>query len=98
MNLRLLLYQPFYLSVSSSAAATVCFFKQNTAYELTYGDWSSDVCSSDLRGSPRKQRDSRHRTIRRLPFTERLTLHNRYWHETWARRRTRARSSRPTGL
>src|SRR6059036_4317587 len=24
------------------------FFKQKTAYELTYGDWSSDVCSSDL--------------------------------------------------
>src|ERR1051325_4613540 len=28
----------------------VCFFffKQKTAYEITYGDWSSDVCSSDL--------------------------------------------------
>src|SRR6187401_884345 len=26
------------------------FFKQKTAYELTYGDWSSDVCSSDLTG------------------------------------------------
>src|SRR6059036_2621845 len=25
------------------------FFKQKTAYEITYGDWSSDVCSSDLR-------------------------------------------------
>ena len=24
------------------------FFKQKTAYEITYGDWSSDVCSSDL--------------------------------------------------
>src|SRR6059036_4094001 len=24
------------------------FFKQQTAYEITYGDWSSDVCSSDL--------------------------------------------------
>src|SRR5213595_1738324 len=24
------------------------FFKQKTAYELTEGDWSSDVCSSDL--------------------------------------------------
>src|SRR6187401_2863106 len=29
------------------------FFKQKTAYEITYGDWSSDVCSSDLvPGSP----------------------------------------------
>src|ERR1051325_5416012 len=24
------------------------FFKQKTAYVITYGDWSSDVCSSDL--------------------------------------------------
>src|SRR3546814_5799248 len=27
------------------------FFKQNTAYELRISDWSSDVCSSDLRGA-----------------------------------------------
>src|SRR3546814_4764502 len=25
-----------------------CFFKQKTAYEMRIGDWSSDVCSSDL--------------------------------------------------
>ena len=24
------------------------FFKQKTAYEIVIGDWSSDVCSSDL--------------------------------------------------
>ena len=24
------------------------FFKQKTAYEMILGDWSSDVCSSDL--------------------------------------------------
>src|SRR5213079_3528421 len=24
------------------------FFKQKTAYEITTGDWSSDVCSSNL--------------------------------------------------
>ena len=24
------------------------FFKQKTAYEIDLGDWSSDVCSSDL--------------------------------------------------
>ena len=24
------------------------FFKQKTAYEILNGDWSSDVCSSDL--------------------------------------------------
>ena len=27
----------------------VFFFKQKTAYEIGTGDWSSDVCSSDLR-------------------------------------------------
>src|SRR6188768_4308670 len=26
------------------------FFKQKTAYEMSIGDWSSDVCSSDLDG------------------------------------------------
>ncbi len=26
----------------------VFFFKQKTAYEIAHGDWSSDVCSSDL--------------------------------------------------
>src|SRR5213595_3669778 len=35
----------------------VCFFffKQKTAYEITEGDWSSDVCSSDL--DARAERD-----------------------------------------
>src|SRR5213082_2116160 len=27
------------------------FFKQKTAYEIVSGDWSSDVCSSDLAGN-----------------------------------------------
>src|SRR3546814_10827250 len=27
------------------------FFKQKTAYEMRISDWSSDVCSSDLRNS-----------------------------------------------
>ena len=26
----------------------IFFFKQKTAYEIGTGDWSSDVCSSDL--------------------------------------------------
>src|SRR3546814_2066566 len=29
----------------------VFFFKQKTAYEMRISDWSSDVCSSDLRES-----------------------------------------------
>src|SRR3546814_1388599 len=35
----------------------LCFFlffvKQKTAYEMRISDWSSDVCSSDLRSRPR---------------------------------------------
>src|SRR6187200_151303 len=30
------------------------FFKQKTAYEIVSGDWSSDVCSSDLAFEPKK--------------------------------------------
>jgi glycine cleavage system aminomethyltransferase T len=26
----------------------IFIFKQKTAYEIQFGDWSSDVCSSDL--------------------------------------------------
>src|SRR3546814_5805552 len=29
------------------------FFKQKTAYEMRISDWSSDVCSSDLKKPPR---------------------------------------------
>src|SRR3546814_8992735 len=28
----------------------IFFFKQKTAYEMRISDWSSDVCSSDLKG------------------------------------------------
>src|SRR3546814_16900907 len=31
------------------------FFKQKTAYEMRISDWSSDVCSSDLRPRPALQ-------------------------------------------
>src|SRR3546814_4728112 len=30
-------------------SAVFFFFKQKTAYEMRISDWSSDVCSSDLR-------------------------------------------------
>src|SRR3546814_5155638 len=32
------------------------FFKQKTAYEMRISDWSSDVCSSDLRPVPGPRR------------------------------------------
>src|SRR3546814_7575730 len=30
-------------------SCAIFFFKQKTAYEMRISDWSSDVCSSDLR-------------------------------------------------
>src|SRR3546814_3601314 len=33
------------------------FFKQKTAYEMRISDWSSDVCSSDLKGAIHPPRD-----------------------------------------
>src|SRR3546814_15279203 len=35
--------------VYGCASLIVFFFKQKTAYEMRISDWSSDVCSSDLR-------------------------------------------------
>src|SRR3546814_3128309 len=50
-------------------ASLVCcflffFFKQKTAYEMRISDWSSDVCSSDLKRPPLfgYQRNGYHRT------------------------------------
>src|SRR3546814_17006019 len=41
------------------------FFKQKTAYEMRISDWSSDVCSSDLR-PPRRWRQACLRAARPL--------------------------------
>src|SRR3546814_11839909 len=45
----------------------VFFFKQKTAYEMRISDWSSDVCSSDLRFFDR-----------RLELGGRLTWYSKY--------------------
>src|SRR3546814_12856782 len=37
------------MDLSSSRSRIFFFFKQKTAYEMRISDWSSDVCSSDLR-------------------------------------------------
>src|SRR3546814_710039 len=43
----------FFYNLSSRTVHCMCvcffFFKQKTAYEMRISDWSSDVCSSDLR-------------------------------------------------
>src|SRR3546814_9930158 len=41
-----------------TSLSAVFFFKQKTAYEMRISDWSSDVCSSDLRfGQDTKRHD-----------------------------------------
>src|SRR3546814_1284491 len=55
------------------------FFKQKTAYEMRISDWSSDVCSSDLRIRRRhphlpQQRDRLLRRGQRGEHAERLRL------------------------
>src|SRR3546814_6381328 len=40
------------------------FFKQKTAYEMRISDWSSDVCSSDLRDAGLRPR------VRQAPWSE----------------------------
>src|SRR3546814_13957597 len=47
-------------------------FKQMTAYEVRISDWSSDVCSSDLRRRGRCA-PPRPRAVRALPHLWRLT-------------------------
>src|SRR3546814_488146 len=53
----------------------VFFFKQKTAYEMRISDWSSDVCSSDLRRLTRRSltqargKDAAHKNLfNRLPI------------------------------
>ena len=38
------------VDLKGNADYVLFFFKQKTAYEIYQCDWSSDVCSSDLRG------------------------------------------------
>src|SRR3546814_5542981 len=43
-------YAVSFVDCVSVLLSYVFFFKQKTAYEMRISDWSSDVCSSDLRG------------------------------------------------
>src|SRR3546814_9720175 len=52
-----------YYQLASRTMSLFCFFKQKTAYEMRISDWSSDVCSSDLRGFLPGARGHRPRTL-----------------------------------
>src|SRR3546814_3146161 len=49
MQFRLLLFVCSIYSLSCCCLFVFFFFKQKTAYEMRISDWSSDVCSSDLK-------------------------------------------------
>src|SRR3546814_9663055 len=59
----------------------IFLFKQKTAYEMRISDWSSDVCSSDLREdgpTGRTENDALTRTPHLLGHKDRL--HSRLFH------------------
>src|SRR3546814_1077507 len=47
----MLLYWMIDCSLLLKTGCFMCFCKQKTAYEMRISDWSSDVCSSDLRAA-----------------------------------------------
>src|SRR3546814_4799765 len=61
---------------------SVCFFRQNTEYEMRISDWSSDVCSSDppsaAAAPPRSRASSSNRTrrsdFRRTPVSNKPVI------------------------
>src|SRR3546814_7598079 len=50
------------------------FFKQKTAYEMRISDWSSDVCSSDLRARHARRSDRPRRAMVPATFPGGLTM------------------------
>src|SRR3546814_20915384 len=50
------------------------FVKHKTAYEMLISDWSSDVCSSDLSGSPVAETDALDAQLRRIRTGEQVTV------------------------
>src|SRR5216117_174334 len=60
-----------------AGCSALCFCKQNTAYEIRKGDWSSDVCSSDLLNAFQILVEMLHLTVQPGAFFLRELLHAR---------------------
>src|SRR3546814_1308112 len=72
----------------------VFLFKQNTAYEVRISDWSSDVCSSDLkRMGPRWSA-----SLRQAMEKYRFAVHAGTTSETWLSGRMGASASGATAV
>src|SRR3546814_1625353 len=79
----------------SSSFCLFFFFKQKTAYEMRISDWSSDVCSSDLRERNKEyDHDPRphHPAVHRAPCRDQPDRHRRGPHRP---PRLRARAPPP---
>src|SRR3546814_8354413 len=55
------------------------FFKQKTAYEVRISDWSSDVCSSDLRGRDKGGEGAVPESANRAALTRQLLSAAKGW-------------------
>src|SRR3546814_1509211 len=55
--------------VRAMSMVVVFFFKQKTAYEMRISDWSSDVCSSDLKRKSKK-RTTRLKSVNRRAYSQ----------------------------
>src|SRR3546814_5073708 len=80
------------------SSSDLFFFKQKTAYEMRISDWSSDVCSSDLRRWSKECRDADRRAhlwrraqLRRPMELRRLTRPSRPRYAACCGSRTRIR-------
>src|SRR3546814_5658529 len=83
------------MSMRCCASWIVFFFKQKTAYEMRISDWSSDVCSSDLRAR-HPHHGERHPAARRqLPFRGARSAAELWAVHDCARRADRSPDARP---
>src|SRR3546814_9256424 len=66
------------------------FFKQKTAYEMRISDWSSDVCSSDLRWDRGDRNDRANRWVRnRADWNDHARSNDRFHNRAEFNRRWR---------
>src|SRR3546814_2180374 len=64
----------------------VFLFKQKTAYEMRISDWSSDVCSSDLKTDVRSPKVSRRQSVilgSRTPVIRSRNWRTEVWSNGW---------------
>src|SRR3546814_3372566 len=63
------------MTFACTTVRSVFFFKQKTAYEMRISDWSSDVCSSDLKaGLEDEALAARFARIAEVPFSSERKL------------------------